>query len=328
MDIVYPYRRAPGDFELRYSLRSLCHVQHSTVIVAGDFPFFASERLRYIAVPPISDRYRSSTENILAAIRDGVTAEFMVMHDDIFMLAPWVNRHEHRGLLADYLRDPALTGGYRKAATATYEVLRSIGIDEPLFFGLHTPVVYEAARLEDVAQEFDGRGCLLRTLYFNLFPAPGVRRDDVKVKVWPDEPPQGDVLSIADNVARDQRFRSWIRDRFPDPSDFERETIPMNEDMIANRSMTYGTRRLKAGETFPASRRDAEILNRIGRARYAGAPATDAVAQGNTSPAVNTGKTNGDLAALRIQYQNKFGKRPFHGWDAKALTEKLAETRD
>jgi hypothetical protein len=32
-----------------------------------------------------------------------------------------------------------------------------------------------------------------------------------------------------------------------------------------------------------------------------------------------------DLAQLRAQYQMKFGKRPFMGWDAATLRQKLAE---
>lgn len=32
-----------------------------------------------------------------------------------------------------------------------------------------------------------------------------------------------------------------------------------------------------------------------------------------------------DMAALREQYQDKFGKKPFHGWNEEQLTAKLAE---
>jgi hypothetical protein len=31
-----------------------------------------------------------------------------------------------------------------------------------------------------------------------------------------------------------------------------------------------------------------------------------------------------DLAELRAEYQTKFGKKPFHGWDAALLREKIA----
>jgi hypothetical protein len=35
-------------------------------------------------------------------------------------------------------------------------------------------------------------------------------------------------------------------------------------------------------------------------------------------------EATGDLASLRAEYQAKCGKRPFMGWDADALREKLA----
>ena len=41
----------------------------------------------------------------------------------------------------------------------------------------------------------------------------------------------------------------------------------MNKQLIANRPMTYATRRLKADDEFTASRRDAGLLVRLGRAR-------------------------------------------------------------
>ena len=44
----------------------------------------------------------------------------------------------------------------------------------------------------------------------------------------------------------------------------------MKKTMIANRSMTYGTRRLAAGDLFTASRRDAGLLSALKRARPAG----------------------------------------------------------
>lgn len=36
-------------------------------------------------------------------------------------------------------------------------------------------------------------------------------------------------------------------------------------------------------------------------------------------------RTTDELSDLREQYQAKFGKRAYHGWDADTLREKLAE---
>lgn len=88
-------------------------------------------------------------------------------------------------------------------------------------------------------------------------------------------------------------------------------------DLIATKSMTYATRRLKAEDAFGANPRDARTLVAIGKARYATA---DAVAA-DTAPATKPD----DIKELREAYQAKTGKRAFNGWDAEALRAKIAE---
>ncbi len=225
MDVIYPYLRAPEDFELRYSLRSLANMTHDRVIVAGDRPAITSDRACHIPVPRMNDRYRSSTTNILSAVvRADVTDKFVVMHDDIFLLKPWADRHQHRATIAEYLGSGAAMGTYRQVLRTTYEILRSHGISDPLFFGMHTPCVYEASKFIDLVNEFRDRRYLTRTLYFNLFPQPSMPSQDVKLKRWRDDAPIGSVLSISDDVARSKRFRSWIDARFSVPSEYERQS--------------------------------------------------------------------------------------------------------
>lgn len=67
------------------------------------------------------------------------------------------------------------------------------------------------------------------------------------------------------------------------------------------------------------SRRDANILQKLGRGTYM---TRDMRAQ----PVVEPANADDDaLTALRAQYQEVVGKRPFHGWDAETLREKIAE---
>lgn len=67
------------------------------------------------------------------------------------------------------------------------------------------------------------------------------------------------------------------------------------------------------------SRRDANILQKLGRGTYM---TRDMRAQ----PVVEPINADDDaLTALRAQYQDVVGKRPFHGWDAETLREKIAE---
>lgn len=123
-------------------------------------------------------------------------------------------------------------------------------------------------------------------------------------------------------------------------------------DMIATKRLKYGTRRLTAGDPFEARHdRDARLLIGIGKARYAtrdmvaaDTPAVREVEpQGGyrryepVDPRRNTiddthrpAETLADAAeaderpALRAEYEAKFGKKPFGGWSADVLREKLA----
>lgn len=225
MDVVYPYKRSPDDFELRYSLRSLVNVPHDRVVIAGDAPFKTSEAVTVVRNPRVGgDRYMASTANIFAAMDHAeITGDFIVMNDDIFVLQPWTFRHEDRGPAGEYLADPKVYGEYRMRLTSTITLLRAQGITDPTFYGLHTPTVYNAGQLLDLMREFPmpRYKYLLRTLYNNLFPRPSIRRDDVKLKSWSENSEAGDVLSITDDVAKLPVFREWIDRRFPVPSIYE-----------------------------------------------------------------------------------------------------------
>ena len=117
-------------------------------------------------------------------------------------------------------------------------------------------------------------------------------------------------------------------------------------DMIATKRLKYGTRRLSAGEPFEARHdRDARLLIGIGKARYA----TRDMVAADTKPALTipgaglkiVGNRGPDLVdlpngskvepaetderpALRAEYEAKFGKKPFGGWSADVLREKIA----
>lgn len=90
----------------------------------------------------------------------------------------------------------------------------------------------------------------------------------------------------------------------------------MKRPMINVSLQRYGTRMLTAGDAFEASRRDARVLVALKKAQYAG----DSDADGDAEPATEAEI----LSALRAEYQGKFGKRPFNGWNAEEIKAKLA----
>ena len=60
----------------------------------------------------------------------------------------------------------------------------------------------------------------------------------------------------------------------------------------------------------------ADILQKLGRGTYM---TRDMQAQAR--------RDDKELSALRAEYQETVGKRPYHGWDADTLREKIAEAR-
>lgn len=75
----------------------------------------------------------------------------------------------------------------------------------------------------------------------------------------------------------------------------------------------------KGGREQAMQKRYAKILKKLGRGTYM---TRDMRAQPVVEP---VDPDDGALTALRAQYQDVVGKRPFHGWDAETLRQKIAE---
>lgn len=96
--------------------------------------------------------------------------------------------------------------------------------------------------------------------------------------------------------------------------------------LIANKPLTYATRRLLAGDTFEASSRDARLLVGIKKAR----PHPDRVPGSIEPPPTEVGakiaaQQPSELAQLRATYKAKTGKNAAPSWKVEDLKAKLAE---
>lgn len=95
----------------------------------------------------------------------------------------------------------------------------------------------------------------------------------------------------------------------------------------ATREFRYNTRRLLAGDEFTASRRDGKVLVAIRKATAIRETAD--VPPPPPAVAEQIGQAFGplpsdELKALRQEYETRLGKRPFPGWSAEQLREKIA----
>jgi hypothetical protein len=99
--------------------------------------------------------------------------------------------------------------------------------------------------------------------------------------------------------------------------------------MTATKGLKYAGKRLEAGEHFDAkSKNDAKVLSALG-AKYRTSAISASPVQKTGDLSANTSSAAlpapGDiLAPLREEYQRVIGRKPFHGWDADTLREKIA----
>lgn len=109
--------------------------------------------------------------------------------------------------------------------------------------------------------------------------------------------------------------------------------------LTATKTFGYATRRLRAGDEFVTSNRDARLLIAIGKAK---ASEGVVVPPPKTKPARKAAKTHDPLdhdrddkkggivtpevlAKLRTDYFEAVGRKPFHGWDALELQKRIDE---
>ena len=101
----------------------------------------------------------------------------------------------------------------------------------------------------------------------------------------------------------------------------------MKKRMKATAAMTYGTRRLKAGDEFVTTPRDARILAAIGKAKYVTREmrAADPEPEPAPEPEPVPAPPIEDIADVRAEYERVVGRKPFMGWDIDMLRQKMAE---
>lgn len=94
--------------------------------------------------------------------------------------------------------------------------------------------------------------------------------------------------------------------------------------VTALREVRYATVTYKPGDAFEASDKDAGLLERIGKVTRGKIKANPTDLPAEAAPEVAEEPAPLDeMAELRAQYQDQLGKRPFMGWDADELRERM-----
>jgi hypothetical protein len=228
MDLVYPCRSGPNA-ELKFSLRSIANLPYDSLWLYGDAPQWYKGNL--VRLEPASNKHASARANLIAAANDDrLSREIIVMNDDFFVMKQ-VERVGvyHGGLLKDkldYFQRTWPLSKYSEKLRYTYKMLREAGIDKPLDYELHVPLVVNRSRLAGLFRKYK-RG-MWRSLYGNLNRIGGIEIEDVKI--YPRSLKQVrrldymnasfPYLSTTDKAFSE--IRLWIGSQFPTPSQYEK----------------------------------------------------------------------------------------------------------
>ncbi len=216
MDVVYVCRPGPNE-ELRYSLRSLSHIDHDEVWVFGAWPDWL--KAQTVAVPRARGSYASSYANLVAALEHpGVSERFVLMMDDVFIMWPQELVPLHRGEIATGTGDSYHRSQIRRLGRWLTQHDRTA-----LNYELHAPAVMDKPKLAEVVGLVcpeKMRHTAIRTLYGNWHAIGGWPVEDFKVRP-PFEVPHRPFISTNDMSFRDKPLGAYIRDQFPTPSIYE-----------------------------------------------------------------------------------------------------------
>lgn len=224
-DVVYPIRRRGDNEELRYSLRSLQNLPHGKVWFVGDRPTWA-RNVEFISRAQYASKYLNATTNLIfAAEAEGVSDPFILMNDDFFVMRKMRSLPVlHRGPLAFVLQEHVANyrvGPYIRGMAQTGQLLRNLGIKNPMSYELHLPMAFHKEPLLeawDVGQHIPVLH--IRTLYGNLAEVGGKETADCKV-YHRDEVGWYDWPFISTNDSLQSVVGEHIRSTFPDLSPYE-----------------------------------------------------------------------------------------------------------
>ena len=182
MDFVYIC--GPGDNEeLRYSIRSVLNsFPDAKIWVVGGKPNWYIGN--YIEVPQIHAKYKNAVENLKKISSSSeISDSFILMNDDFYIIKQ-INeiKNFHGGYLLNKTNLYQKINGnsnYTRKLAATYKRLKGLGINDPLDYELHVPMIMEKEKLQEILKNNDQ--FLWRSMYGNIFNVGGLEMQDVKV---------------------------------------------------------------------------------------------------------------------------------------------------
>ena len=228
MDFVYICRSGDNE-ELRYSIRSVIHsFPDAKVWLVGGKPDWYSGN--HIEINQNHHKYANAINNINAICdSEGISNEFVLMNDDFFIIKK-IDKIDnfYNGLLSEKIdRYTKITGSsmYIKKLIMTKTRLVDQGIESPLDYELHVPMIMQKNKLKVIISKYPS--CLWRSMYGNIYSVGGSQMEDVKFYVNQKHAARSKEITEESTFlsTEDQSFglalsRVLIK-LFPEPSNYE-----------------------------------------------------------------------------------------------------------
>lgn len=222
-DVVIPYKKSRTD-ELRYVLRSLKNIPHGKVFIIGDKPDFV-DNVIYIPFKQTID-IASNTLNILNLAVDNadISGSFYWIPDDVFIM----NLIDHLGVFHRGTYDRVI-GRYTSRGKLNYYIKRmidtrdkliSLGVDNPLCYELHIPLLIDKSKWIKIREHITPNLNKI-SMYSNLNNLGGSMMKDVKVRTN-DWIPSGDFISTYDGTFNINSAGKLIRETFNEKGQYEK----------------------------------------------------------------------------------------------------------
>ena len=156
--------------ELLYSLRALeMHCRDlDRVWIVGNRPHFLNDKVQYLWVADSGFWWQNAFNKTMAAVKAGISSDFLLMNDDFFMLKDFTAARYpryHRGEIPD-----VAVNKYQKVILNTRRVLENLGATT-LHYGVHCPLRINAEKYQTLARFYknDDNPVSARCVYGNLF---------------------------------------------------------------------------------------------------------------------------------------------------------------
>lgn len=179
MNFIYICRDGENE-ELRYSIRSLVHhFPDAEILVVGGKPRWYAGK--YLPVNNIGNKFDNIDECYKTICKIKSIDQFVLMNDDFFIInKPNRIDYFYDGTLDDKINkhmDQYGISKYARVLSDANKKLKKMGIEQPLNYDVHTPILFDRQLLSEVV---DMSGAP-RSMYCNIFNLGGTKIKDVKI---------------------------------------------------------------------------------------------------------------------------------------------------